>query len=204
MRLQYAQRVSAKIGEVRSGDAVFARLGERHALFVLLDGLGHGEPAYRVAERAVRVLDGLPTGTGATSAISALNTQLHGTRGAAATACSFRENGVEIAGVGNILCRAIGVRGVFMPTPGVLGFRSQLREATQLALAPGQGLILHSDGISHRFEPQDLRELSPDAACEHVLRHHRYQHDDASVLVIRTAHASANASANANAKRRLS
>lgn len=185
MRLEYANRVVPKVGEPRSGDAVFARVSDGAALFVLLDGLGHGEPAYRVAERGMQILAELPTGVSASSAIIALNTKLHGTRGAAATACSFNDNEAEIAGVGNVICRAIGIRGAFVPTPGVLGFRSQLREPTHVALGTGQGLILHSDGISHRFEPQLLFEMTPDAACDYVLRHHRYQHDDASVLVIR-------------------
>ena len=56
MRLEYANRVVPKVGEPRSGDAVFARVSDGAALFVLLDGLGHGEPAYRVAERGMQIL----------------------------------------------------------------------------------------------------------------------------------------------------
>lgn len=185
MRLEYASRVLARHGEAHSGDAVFTRVGDHSSLFVVIDGLGHGEGAFRVAERGLQILSELTPGAGATAAIGALNSQLHGTRGAAATACSFSGQHVEIAGIGNVVCRSIGFNCAFVPTPGIVGLRPSLRDATRVSLAAGQGLVLHSDGISQRLETQLLSELTPDAACDYLLYYHRYQHDDASVLVIR-------------------
>lgn len=186
MRIEYASRVLARHGEAHSGDAVYIRVGEHTSLFAVIDGLGHGEAAFRVAERGLQILSELPPGASATAAISALNTRLHGTRGAAATACSFSGNHAEIAGIGNVMCRSIGFQCPFVPTPGIVGLRPSLRDATRVSLSVGQGLVLHSDGISQRLETQLLTELTPDAACDYLLYYHRYQHDDASVLVIRT------------------
>jgi negative regulator of sigma-B (phosphoserine phosphatase) len=184
MKLEYASRVLPKKGESRSGDAVFVRIGTSSALFVLLDVLGHGDEAWKVAEHGLEILNKLPHGTDAATAISTLDTCLRGTRGAAATACSFSEDGAQLAGVGNVACRSIGSRCGFEPQPGILGRRNRPLSATRLVMPVGLGLVLHSDGVSHRFEPSTLFSLAPDAACEYILRHHRYQHDDASVLVI--------------------
>lgn len=185
MRLDYASRVLARHGEAVSGDAVFVRIGEHTSLFAVIDGLGHGEAAFRVAERGLQILTELPPGAGATTAMSALNTKLHGTRGAAATACSISGQHAEIAGIGNVVCRSIGFNCPFVPTPGIVGLRPSLRDATRVSLSSGHGLVLHSDGISQRLETQLLSDLTPDAACDYLLYYHRYQHDDASVLVIR-------------------
>ena len=67
---------------------MFARVGDDAALFVVLDVLGHGPNAHRVAQRALALLECLPVETGALAAIDALHEGLHGTRGAVATALS--------------------------------------------------------------------------------------------------------------------
>lgn len=184
MHLEHASRVIPKEGEKYCGDAVFARNDEKSALFVLIDALGHGDAAYDVAQLGLAVLSDLPSGTDAMAALTALNARLHGTRGAVATACSFNNKVGQVVGVGNVLCRAVGFRLSFVPKPGLLGFRNAQPVATQVELGAGQALILHSDGVSQRFLPDDLLLLAPDAACEQILNRHRYRHDDAGVLVI--------------------
>lgn len=189
MILNYASRYVAKDGESCCGDAVFSRVQGDMALFVLLDVLGHGQNAYRVAELAVRVLERLPADANAIAAIEALHLSLHGTRGAVATAFSLHHGEAELCGVGNVSCRPLGFRSPFVAAPGVLGLQSPRRIHTRFKLLAGQGLLLHSDGISHRVEPERLTELNPTAMCEYLLNNHRHSHDDASVLVIRAEEA---------------
>lgn len=189
MNLNYASRFVAKDGESVSGDAVFARVQGDSALFVLIDVLGHGPNAYRVAELALRLLERLPVDTNAIAAIEALHQTLHGTRGAVATAFSLQQNEAELCGVGNIGCRALGFKCSFVAAPGVLGLQSPRRINTRFKLAAGQGVLLHSDGISHRFESERVVDLSPQALCEYLFTNHRHSHDDASVIVIRAEEA---------------
>jgi negative regulator of sigma-B (phosphoserine phosphatase) len=184
MSLEYASKIMRKDGEEQCGDAVFARIEGDVALFALLDGLGHGEGAAEVAQLGLSTLSELPAGVDAVTALDALNVELHGTRGAAATILSFQGRAVQIAGVGNVACRAIGSRCSFVPTPGVLGFRRQVHSILRLSMAAGQRLLLHTDGVSSRFEPQLLYPFSPQMACDFLLRHFRHAHDDASVLVV--------------------
>ncbi len=185
MNILHASRSLPKDGESCGGDAVFARVGDDAALFVVLDVLGHGPNAHRVAQRALALLECLPVETGALAAIDALHEGLHGTRGAVATALSLHHGDGELCGVGNIAFRLLGFRCAFVSTPGVLGMQSARRIGTRFRLAPGQGVILHSDGISQRFDLERIPAQQPEALCEYLLSHHRHRHDDASVLIVR-------------------
>lgn len=184
MNILHASRALPKDGESCSGDAVFARVGDGVSLFVVIDVLGHGPNAHRVAQRALQLLEQLPIETGATAAIDALHQGLHGTRGAVATAFSLHHNDGELCGVGNIAFRLLGFRCSFVSNPGILGMQSPRRLGTRFRLGSGQGVILHSDGISQRFDLERIPAQRPAALCEYLLSHHRHSHDDASVLIV--------------------
>lgn len=95
-------------GEKFCGDAVLAQASEEFALFALIDGLGHGEGAWRVAQRGLSRLSSLPPSVDALTAITELQAELYGTRGAAATLCTLRERNAELVGIGNVMCRRLG------------------------------------------------------------------------------------------------
>lgn len=184
MKWDYASKTLPKNGEKLCGDAVFARAGGGCALFALLDGLGHGAGASQVAQRGLSLLASLPLRIDAVSALTALDHELHGTRGAAATICSIDGVQLQIAGIGNVACRALGAPVSFVPTPGIVGLERPVRAPLQGRFTSGQRLVLHSDGVSHRFDLRSLFGMTPEAACEWILLHHRHQHDDSGVLII--------------------
>lgn len=184
MTLPYAFQTMPREAEPHSGDAVLVRLAGDWALFVVIDALGHGDLAWRVAQRGIAALLQLPEGTGAAAALDLLHTELHGTRGAAATLCSLRGLQAEMIGLGNVTCRTLGGPMPFVPRPGIVGNGKKLPAATSFVLTAGQRLIFHSDGISHRFDMRSLSEMSPAQACTWLLRHQRYAHDDSGVLVV--------------------
>lgn len=184
MKLDHAHMVMAREGESCSGDAVLVQMGTDATLFAVVDALGHGEVAARVAERGIKRLTELPPGIGAAAALEALDRHLHGTRGAAATICTVHKQQVELAGLGNVNCRTLGGSMPFVPKPGIVGGARKMPPAIRFELKVGQRLILHSDGVSHRFDLRSLVGMSPEEACSWILRYHRHSHDDASVLVI--------------------
>jgi len=181
--LRYSYKVMARDGESVSGDEVLVQLAAPHALFAHIDALGHGPIAHQVAQRAVATLSALPPGVGARSAMEALHVALHGTRGCGATICTLNGLSAELIGIGNVECRTIGDM-PFVPRPGVIGGAVRKFVATRLKLHPGQRLYFHSDGISRRFDLLSANLLPLEAACAFIMRHHRYAHDDASVLII--------------------
>ena len=184
MKLEYAHRVAARQGESHCGDAVLAQVSAAGSLFAVIDALGHGDVAWSVAERAVAALLHLPPAVEAQSAFAAVDSALHGTRGAAVTLCTLRGLQAEFIGAGNVACRTLGAPMPFVPRPGIVGSLRKIPVALRIELLAGQRLVLHSDGISHRFELRRLSELSPDEACAWLMSHQRHAHDDASVLVI--------------------
>ncbi len=163
---------------------MLVRLAGDWALFAVIDALGHGELAWRVSQRGVAALLRLPERTDATTAFNVLHTELHGTRGAAATLCTLHGLNAEMIGVGNVTCRTLGGPMPFVPRPGIVGAGKKLPPAIRFALSTGQRLIFHSDGISHRFDMRTLSEMKPEEACAWLLRHQRYSHDDACVLIV--------------------
>jgi hypothetical protein len=71
----------------------------------------------------------------------------------------------------------------YVPTNGVLGSRWRAPRVAS-GTAHGGRLVLHSDGISHRFDARDLDRLSPEDACRVILDAHGADHDDATVLIV--------------------
>lgn len=184
MKLVYAHRVLPREGEARSGDAVLEKVSEAGSLFAVIDALGHGDIAWRVAEHGLAALHRQPAGVDAETAFTAVNQELHGTRGAALTLFTLHGLQADFIGVGNVACRTLGAPMPFVAKPGVVGGLRKIQHPMRVALLSGQRLILHSDGISHRFDMRRLSELSPEEACDWLMRHQRHPHDDASVLVI--------------------
>ena len=62
MKLLHAFGVLAREGETLCGDAVLAQVAGDRAMFAVIDALGHGEGAWRVAQRAMTCLERLPRG----------------------------------------------------------------------------------------------------------------------------------------------
>jgi negative regulator of sigma-B (phosphoserine phosphatase) len=184
MKPAFAYRALARHGEAHCGDAVLAQVTDAGSLFAVIDALGHGDTAWQVAERAMASLLRQPPGVDVETAFTALNSDLQGTRGAAVTLCIMRGLQADFIGAGNVTCRTLGAPMPFLPRPGIVGSLRKIPRAMRIALLAGQRLVLHSDGISHRFDLRQLGELSPDEACAWILSHQRHSHDDASVLII--------------------
>ena len=113
-----------------------------------------------------------------------LHSALRGTRGACATICLIRGTALEGCGVGNVEMRCVGVSVPVVLTPGIVGV--QLRKPRGFAgvLPPRAWCFLFSDGVSRRAPFAELAKLTPQDACQFLMRKHRHSHDDASVVVL--------------------
>lgn len=169
-------------GEVASGDAVVVRSVPGVTLLAVIDVLGHGHEAGKVAARATRYLERVDI-TRALALVTGLHDELRGTRGAAVTVCVLRGFELDACGVGNVEARVVGSRCPLVSTPGIVGGRvGTLRESVG-RLARTDRLLCWSDGISTRVEPDSVRHLGPADACAQIMTLHRRRYDDASVVV---------------------
>ncbi|WP_049766623.1 ATP-binding protein [Rhodospirillum centenum] len=158
-------------------------------LALLVDGLGHGEPAGVVARRAETVFAALPPGCDPQAALADLHAALRGTRGAAATVVRLRPDAVDYAAVGNITAALVTRTGsaALNSRWGVIGYNAAPPPTASLPWGPGDHVVLHSDGCSGLvplFAGSPLRHVDSVLAAAILLRDGIGRIDDQSVLVL--------------------
>lgn len=176
-------------GEAESGDTYCVLDRGRHVIAAVIDGLGHGQDARLAARRAceavARHADLAPE-----DIVRRAHEALHGTRGAVMAVVRIERGRGEIihAGVGNIDVRVVGKEQVRRPAPvnGIVGHSVRKFRAEAFAFAPGDLLIMTSDGISERFEvrPASRGDDVQGLANRIALAHGKHT-DDQMVLVLR-------------------
>jgi len=183
VRLSVAHRGRPKAGEVESGDGVLVRREGPSTLLAVVDALGHGVVAARSSEAAVACLSQVPLTSGVEVLVEAVHAALRHLRGAAAMLALFDGQTLHCAGVGNVELRTQGTRVPVLPTPGILGQSYRSLRAVSTALAPGDRLVVFTDGLSFRLDLESVRSQSPEEACALLLERYGRLTDDATVLV---------------------
>ncbi len=198
-RVEWAVCATACPGQMRSGDAFLVQETRGGVLVAVIDGLGHGDEAADVAERAVAsvretaeepLLRSFTTCHGA----------LRGSRGVVMTLAALDPVRFALtwAAVGNVdaaVLRPGRVPGVVdrcsVPLRGgVVGDRLPPLRESVVHLARGDTLVAATDGVSPAFV--DTVDLSLDAEASARALHGGYAtgDDDALVLVARCGAAS--------------
>jgi hypothetical protein len=183
MAARWAQRTRPCAGETANGDLALVLSDGARDAFVVIDGLGHGPRAQAAAEAAAAALERAALADGLEALFAAVHQALRGTRGAAMTIVLREGSRLRAAGVGNVAMRLVPPGSLaLVPTDGVLGARARTLRVAEGSATSGR-LVLHSDGISHRFDPALVTAGSLEEACERVLADHGVPHDDATVLI---------------------
>lgn len=151
-----------KEGQVVNGDA-WACLEIGGSLAVLVcDGLGHGSLAAEASSRAVRCfLDkGWQTPQ---EALARMDEALRPTRGAAAAVCLVdpAARQARYCGVGNVVAgiAAGSCSRHLVSQAGILGGGVRRLSEFEYEWLPDATLIMHSDGISGRWQPEQFTDL---------------------------------------------
>jgi anti-sigma regulatory factor (Ser/Thr protein kinase) len=181
-------------GEAVSGDACAVRCAERLQLMVC-DGLGHGPLAASAARAALDTFQHGPAG-GPRVLIEHLHRALGHTRGAAVAVAEVDPGAgvLRFAGLGNIAGHIIpaagapGERRGVVSLPGIAGHQRRSVREFSYALAPGDLIVMHSDGVTDKWRLADYPGLvthSPLVIAATLLRGAGVRRDDATVLVAR-------------------
>lgn len=162
-------------------------------LVMLCDGLGHGPMAARASEQAVADFHRAP-GADPVEILGGLHRALAGTRGGAAAvaAIDLRARRVRYCGVGNISGFVVTDerRSSLLSAPGIVGHHLPRLRAFDADLPDGARIVLHSDGLTERWNPATMPGLfqsSSTVIAAHLLREAGVRRDDASVVVIDAA-----------------
>ncbi|MEW6613378.1 MAG: SpoIIE family protein phosphatase [Pseudomonadota bacterium] len=177
------------IGETRSGDDYCVIHSRDMVLVAMADGLGHGPMAQAAAHRAIEYV-ARHQEQDPRALLDGCHRALRGTRGAvlAIVRIDLRAGTLVHAGLGNIETRIVAAERIYRPVTvnGIAGYTARSFRAEQFAFLPGDLLIMHTDGISDRFEispaarGRDLQMLASQIVHEHG-RHH----DDQLLLILR-------------------
>jgi anti-sigma regulatory factor (Ser/Thr protein kinase) len=175
-----------------SGDfSVVLKRGPIVHIFIA-DGLGHGEEAAAASRRAgetfhAQVSDDLP------QLMTAIHESLVKTRGAAVALVRFdtRDRTLQYVAVGNIesrICTELTSQGC-ATLNGTAGLTLPRLVQFNYKVPAGAVLIMHSDGLSSRWNLRDYPGLnfqSPGAIAGVLFRDFARKRDDATILVFAT------------------
>lgn len=173
-----------RVGETVNGDGVVIVQRGDAALLVVVDALGHGPHAAKIAHAAVEWVRETPAATTVLDVTNGLHRALQASRGAAALVLSASPAGIEACGVGNVDLRSVSGRLPFVLTPGVLGVRLRAPRSSRVEAPMSDRFVLYSDGISGRFDLRTTASLTPAELATSIFAKHRHAHDDSSVLVV--------------------
>jgi anti-sigma regulatory factor (Ser/Thr protein kinase) len=185
----YAGLVRPITGETESGDIFGAVEADGRLTGVLCDGLGHGPLAATAAHEGVAAALEDPVGEPA-AIIERVHRRIAHTRGGAIAVVQVAGQVAWFAGLGNVAATILadGARKGMLSVPGIAGHQARTIRQFEYAVPPGAAVILHSDGISGRWEPAALPGLNsrdPLVVAATLLAQAGSRRDDAGVLVLK-------------------
>jgi anti-sigma regulatory factor (Ser/Thr protein kinase) len=176
-------------GETECGDAYGAVQADGEVTAVLCDGLGHGPLAAAAAAAGVAAVLEDPAGEPA-GLLERVHRRMSGTRGGAVGIVRIGGRQARFAGLGNVAASIVsgGTRKSMVSIPGIAGHQARTIRQFEYEAPPGAAIILHSDGISSRWEAAALPGIEardPLLIAAVLLAQAGVHRDDAGVLVLK-------------------
>ena len=179
-------------GEAVCGDAYAQRALPGGRIVMVADGLGHGPMAARASGAAVRAFRA-SRATSPRLVLEDVHQALRDTRGAAVAVAhvDHATRTLTYGGVGNIAGRILDATGSsqLASQPGIVGHNTPKVRELEMPLERGQWIVMHSDGLTERWNLDDLPGIlgsSPVVLCAALLRTAGVRRDDAGVVALRT------------------
>jgi serine phosphatase RsbU (regulator of sigma subunit) len=180
------------IGETANGDVAQVDWSEDRCRIAVIDALGHGVEAARDAALAASALREHPD-LSSSDALSLCDRQLRGRRGAAigVAAIDVEKSRLYFAGIGNVEGRLYqdGRPERLISYRGIVGVAMRTIRTFEYSLESAWTLVLHTDGVSARFEDGAVLNdhVSVDEAAQAILHGWGRERDDATVVVVRSS-----------------
>jgi anti-sigma regulatory factor (Ser/Thr protein kinase) len=186
--LRWAGLIRPITGETECGDAYAAAYAGDAITAVLCDGLGHGPLAAAAAAEGVSAFLEDPAGEPAALA-GRVHRRMAGTRGGAVGIVRLGGGVARYCGLGNIAASILGQgrRKNMISIPGIAGHQARTIRQFDYELPPGAAVILHSDGISARWQAAAVPALEtrdPLLIAAVLLAEAGIHRDDAGILVL--------------------
>jgi anti-sigma regulatory factor (Ser/Thr protein kinase) len=189
-QLRYGAVSVAVAGEIDCGDAWHIVTDANGTAVMVVDGLGHGTFAAEAARTCIAAFT-RASGDAPREILQLANRSMSRTRGGSAAVARLANGSLSYSGVGNInghLVSAEKSQGLVTHN-GTLGLHQRPAQQLEYSVIPGSLLIMHSDGVSARWELQkhpDLLRAHPAIVAAALYRDHGRNRDDATVVVLAT------------------
>jgi len=181
-------------GEHECGDRHVVSRFPGGALIAVIDALGHGSGAAATAAVAAAALAGAPVPRPLEAILRECHDRMRRTRGAALGLGLVDWNRRQLSwlGVGNVM-GLLAQGGARQPPrlrfltaqAGVVGDQLPRLAATQVDVAPGDCLVMTTDGVHSDFVQLLPTGMAPQALAEMIVRRYAKGPDDALALVYR-------------------
>ncbi len=175
-------------GEFECGDAFSAMQTGDVITGVMCDGLGHGPLAAIAAREALAAVADDPAAEPA-ALLDRVHRRLGHTRGAAVGIVQLAAGTARFAGLGNIAAWILSdTRAGMLSVPGIAGHQARTIRQFEYTVPAGAAIVLHSDGLSSRWDAQALPGLSsrdPLVIAAALLAEAGVHRDDAGILVLK-------------------
>ena len=186
---RYAGLTRPITGERDCGDVFGAQRAGAVTTAVLVDGLGHGPLAAAAAAEGVAAVLDDPAPEPAVL-LERVHRRMAGTRGGAVGIVQITGATARFAGLGNIAASVLhqGSRKSMLSVPGIAGHQARSFRQFDYETPPGSAVILHSDGISSRWQAATLPGLDgrdPLLIAAVLLGQAGIHRDDAGILVLK-------------------
>jgi serine/threonine protein phosphatase PrpC len=170
-----------------NGDTYLSKEWGSMCLLGLIDGLGHGDEAALASQAAKKhVLENFDESLDVL--IEGVHLALKSSRGAvgALVKVDMSSRVLQFCGVGNVDSRIISEPSMQpVSMPGILGFNFRKARVFEYTFSRLDAVLLHSDGISARFDSRSYPELltRPKETLAKILEEHASAYDDATILI---------------------
>ena len=172
------------------GDTGIVKFYNDNCFIALIDALGHGKKAYRIALSAEDYLNANYRND-LTSLMMGLHNHLKETRGAVAAMCNLHipSGQLRFVGIGNVTTRILGRNNIrLVSNDGVIGYIISKPKEQSLQMASDDVLILHSDGISEHFNFENFPSLftmNARGIAISIMDSYGKENDDKSCVVLK-------------------
>ena len=183
-------------GETECGDAYGVLRTDDTVTAVFCDGLGHGPLAAAAAAAALAAVLSEPASQSASESatepaalLERAHRRMSGTRGGAVAIVQVSGQRARFAGLGNVAAFILsaGSRKSMLSVPGIAGYQARAFRQFEYEVPPGAAVILHSDGLSSRWEVAavpGVETKDPLLVAAVLLAEAGIHRDDAGVLVL--------------------
>ena len=190
--LEWALATKTLPGETESGDLSVVKAIPSGAIVAVADGLGHGAEAAAAARAAIDAVE-RHAQESPPALFERCHRALQGTRGVVMSVASFGrvERSMTWLGVGNVeglLLPGDGgrrARASLVTRGGIVGSELPRLQPHAVPVAPGDLLILATDGVRDGFGDAVTVDATPQQLADHILKSYGKGTDDALVLVVR-------------------